>query len=601
MDAWLTVLDQAVAEKSLSASARDNMRRWLEEPSYAPYRELLIDHIRRADWKTLDDVFWTIIPFGTGGRRGRMYPIGTNAINDRTIGESAQGVADYVLSQWNKPEPPSCAIAYDTRHRSRHFAELCAGVLVAAGLRIYFLDEFRSTPQLSFLVRHTKSSCGIMVTASHNPPSDNAVKVYWSTGGQVLPPHDQGIIDRVMAVREIRCQPFLEALRDGKIIICTREIDQAYQQAVLRERFEGPRQLRVLYSPLHGVGAASVVPILKADGFEDVAVFEPHATPDGDFPNVPGRSANPENPAVFDAIIQQARQEGFDLALATDPDCDRLGCAAPVTAERTGPWKPLTGNQIGALLTDFVLSQRKRLNTLTPEHYVVKTLVTTELIRRIAGSYGVRTVGNLHVGFKWIGGIMDQLGPDQFVLGTEESHGYLVGSYARDKDGAVAAMLLAELAAELRAQGQTLHEKLYELYRKYGCHVERLLNVHMEGSEGMQRMERLMQSLRDSPPARLGGEPIVAVCDYKRLIRTRRDGSQHPLDAPRGNMIVLELDDQGNAVAVRPSGTEPKVKIYYFAYAPPEQSYNVPATVAQLQKRIDSWEQDLKQLIALQA
>ncbi|GIW92004.1 MAG: phosphomannomutase [Pirellulaceae bacterium] len=598
MDAVIAALEQAVAEGRLSAGAGENIRRWLEDARYAPYRDQVVAHIERGDWKTLDDVFWTIIPFGTGGRRGRMYPIGSNAINDRTIGESAQGVADYILSQFTGDGPPSAAIAYDTRHRSRHFAELCAGVLAAAGFRVYFLDDYRSTPQLSFLVRYRNCHCGIMVTASHNPPSDNAVKVYWSTGGQVLPPHDKAIIERVMQVKEIRSVPFDEALRQGRVVICTDEVDRAYQAAVLEQRFEGPRQLRILYSPLHGVGAASVVPILKADGFDEVQVYEPHAKPDGDFPNVPGHSANPENPAVFDAMIDQARRDGFDLVLATDPDCDRLGCAAPVTADSTGPWAPLTGNQIGALLADFVLAQRSRRNTLSPEHYVVKTLVTTELIRRIADAYQVRTVGNLHVGFKWIGGVMDQLGPELFVLGTEESHGYLVGSYARDKDGAVAAMLLAELAAALRSQGKTLHERLYELYRQHGCHVERLMNVQMEGSEGMQRMAQLMESLRQSPPATLGGMPVVAVEDYQSLVCRNRDGSQQPLDAPRGNMVILRLETPGNAVAVRPSGTEPKVKFYFFAWAAPCESANVPDACARLESRIAAWQQDVRQLVA---
>lgn len=597
-EAYLQEIEQAVAEKHLSPSAAANLRRWLTEPRYAAYQADVIHHIQAKLWKTLDDVFWTIIPFGTGGRRGRMYPIGCNAINDRTIGESAQGLADYVLSLRQGETPLLCAIAYDTRHGSRHFAELCAGIMAAAGFTVYFLDGFRSTPELSFLVRHQHCHCGIMVTASHNPPSDNAVKVYWSTGGQVLPPHDKGIIDRVMAVEDIRWMPFDEAVRQGRVVVCTAETDRAYQQAVLNQRVEGPRTLRILYSPLHGVGSASVLPILQADGFTDVHVYQPHAEPDGNFPNVPGHSANPENPEVFTDMVEFAQNQRFDLVLATDPDCDRLGCAAPLTTDPRGPWAPLTGNQIGALLADFLLRHRQKQGTLSPQHYVVKTLVTTELIRRIADQYQVRTVGNLHVGFKWIAKAMDDLGPDLFVFGTEESHGYLVGQYARDKDGAVAAMLLAELAAELRDQGKSLHQRLDELYRRHGCHIERQVNIQMEGSEGMRRMASLMDRLRQHPPAELAGMPVLAVRDYQTLTRRRRDGGTEKLQAPSGNMIVLELDFLGNAIAVRPSGTEPKVKFYFFAYAPPEQSTDLASARHVLASRISQWSEELQRFAA---
>jgi len=598
VSALIAAVESAVSQGNLSSSAAENIKRWLTESRYAPYRDEVARHVRDGLWSVLDNVFWTIIPFGTGGRRGRMYPIGCNAINDRTIAESAQGLADYVLSQHNGQQDLGCAIAYDTRHRSRHFAELCAGVMAAAGFRVYFLDDYRSTPELSFLVRHRRCACGIMVTASHNPPSDNAVKVYWATGGQVLPPHDRGIIDRVMAVQDITAMDFNLGVQQGRIVPCTAQTDEAYRQAVLRQRIDGPRDLRVLYSPLHGVGAASVLPILKADGFNQVSLYAPHAEPNGDFPNVPNHSANPENPAVFDSIIDQARQAGFHLILATDPDCDRLGCAAPLTADPRGPWAPLTGNQIGALLADFVLRHRQRSGRLSSQHYVVKTLVTTDLIRRIAEHYGVRVIGNLHVGFKWIGGVMDDLGPEEFVLGVEESHGYLAGDYARDKDGAVAAMLLAELAAELRAEQKSLHDKLAELNRAYGCHWERLQSVEMEGHRGMQQMADLMNYLRNSPPSQLAGMPIRAVCDYEQLVRRRRDGVSEPLQARKGNMVVLEFDEPGNSIAVRPSGTEPKVKLYYFAYTPPEQSQDLPAARSRLDARITAWMNDFRNILA---
>ena len=252
----LHAVESAVAASNLSQTAAENVKAWLTEDRYSEYRDAVVEHIQGEMWQVLDDAFWTIIPFGTGGRRGRMYPIGSNAINDRTIGESAQGLADYVVDYCAAKQDLSCAIAYDTRHKSRHFTELCAGIMVAAGFKVYLLDDYRATPQLSFAVRKKNCDCGIMVTASHNPPSDNAVKVYWSSGSQVLPPHDKAIIDRVMTCQEIRVTPFAQAVADGRVEVVTEEIDKAYTDAAAACGFAGAREARILYSPLHGVGAA---------------------------------------------------------------------------------------------------------------------------------------------------------------------------------------------------------------------------------------------------------------------------------------------------------------------------------------------------------
>jgi phosphoglucomutase/phosphomannomutase len=559
----------------------------------------------------LDDVFWTVIPFGTGGRRGRMYPIGTNAINDRTIGESAQGLAEYVreasvgqvsnlsgdrrVSNLSGDQQElSCAIAYDTRHRSPHFARLCAEIMVAAGFRVYFLQGFRSTPELSFAVRFKKCSCGIMVTASHNPPSDNAVKVYWSTGGQVLPPHDKRIIERVMNVDRIERTPWDQALAAGQIVCCEEEVDAAFVGAVSRLSTPGPRDLGVVYSPLHGVGASAVVPVLQKCGFGQVQVYRPHAEPDGDFPNVPQHVANPENPGIFDDIAAYAASTGADLVVASDPDCDRIGCSAPLSASRDAPWRTLTGNQIGALLADYILETRQRAGQLSPQHFVVETLVTTRLVRRIAESYGVRVIDNLLVGFKWIAGAIDENGPDRFVFGTEESHGYLAGTHVRDKDGAAAALLLCELAARLKAAGKTLHEKLDDLMWQHGAHVERTVSVAMPGSEGMAAMEEVMGRLRESPPKKLDEADVVCVRDFASLTAITSGGRRQPLAGAKGDLVMLDLDLDGNYVAVRPSGTEPKIKLYMFAFEPAEQLANLETATEMLAERLDAIEQDLR-------
>ena len=621
MSDLISQLEAAAASGKLTPAAAANIRTWLTEPPYAEYAPQVAEHINAGKWKELDDVFWTVIPFGTGGRRGRMYPIGSNAINDRTIGESAQGLATYVASTLTRSVSvgPSCAIAYDTRHNSRHFAELCAGIMVANGFSVYFLDDYRSTPELSFLVRYKECACGIMVTASHNPPSDNAVKVYWSTGGQIVPPHDKAIVECVMNVQEIRTADFAQSVASGKVILCTEEVDRAYQAALAQQQFDGPGDLDIIYTPLHGVGAASVVPALHADGFKSVEVYAPHAQKSGDFPNVPGHVSNPENPEVFSRPISLAMSRGADLIMATDPDCDRMGAAAPLTIPKPNPaqvaaaakgaatlatmpmtrWNTLTGNQLGALLADYVCEQRNKRGELTKEHYLVTTLVTTKMIRRIGESYGVRVFDNLHVGFKWIGQQMDVAGPGKFLFGCEESHGYLVGQYARDKDGAVACMLLAELAAKLKAAGKTLHEKLDALYWQHGYHGEQLLNQTMTGSAGMARMKTLMQNFRSSPPTSLAGIPVKQIRDYASLTITSVGGAKTDtadyLDATKADMVILDLAEEGNYIAVRPSGTEPKVKFYMFTFVPAEQLHSLDATKGEMTELMEVFERELKE------
>ncbi len=598
----LAQLDAAAAKKQLSPSAVQNLRIWLTQPCLRDYVPQIAENLQAENWRELEDAFWTTIPFGTGGRRGRMFPFGCNAINDRTIGESAQGLADYVKQQAAadpQRDPKrglSCAVAYDTRHRSRHFAELCSEIMAAAGFTVYFLDGYRSTPELSFAVRHKRCDCGIMVTASHNPPSDNAVKVYGPSGGQFVPPHDSASIKAMEQVTWIERTPFDEAMAAGIIIYCQEEVDAAFIKAVLAQSLAGPRNLKILYSPLHGVGASAVCPVLSEAGFRNVEIFGPHAEPSGDFPNVPKHVANPENAAVFDAMIRHAEQSGAELILATDPDCDRLGCAVRTSLDADAPWTTLTGNQLGSLLVDYLLAARRAAGTLTPRHYVVKTLVTTELIRRIADRYGVETAGNLHVGFKWIGAEIDARGPDYFVFGAEESYGFLAGGHVRDKDGAVASLLTAEMAARLKAEGKTLAQRLDELMLEYGCFAESQINIQMPGEKGMDDMRNLMARLRSAPPHRLGGMAIAQVRDYQSGTVKKASGAVLPLDAPKGDLVVFDLETEGNYLAIRPSGTEPKVKIYLFAYDPPAAIVDIASTKAVLAERLRTLGDDFRAL-----
>ena len=352
-------LARAEAAGRLSGTAATNIRRWLTEAPFARYRVRLLEDIERGSWPELDDAFYTVLEFGTGGRRGKMYPVGTNVLNERTIAESARGLADYVTAKKGPHTPRSCVVARDTRHHSAEFAELCAGVMAAAGFRVFLFRDYRSTPLLSFAVRHLHCDAGIMITASHNPPSDNGFKCYAANGGQVIPPDDRGIIRCVEAAsdREIPQKSLEEGLADGSIVWAGPELDDTYIASVISESVSHARDLSIVYTPLHGVGETSVAAVLRTAGFTRVHVLESQRTPDGDFPTVPGRVANPEYPRTLEAAIEEARARGDDLVIASDPDADRIGVAVPAEGDPRGEWTTLDGNQIGVLLAAFVMKE----------------------------------------------------------------------------------------------------------------------------------------------------------------------------------------------------------------------------------------------------
>ena len=566
-DGWIEQVSKATQDGRLSAASASNIERWLSEPPFAAYRGLLTEQIEAGNWKSLDDAFYKVIEFGTGGRRGRMFPVGTNVLNARTIAESARGLADYVIEQKGPDASLSCAIARDPRHNSPEFAEICARVLAAAGFTVHLFEEPRSTPLLSFAVRHLGCDCGIMITASHNPPSDNGFKCYDRHGNQVVPPDDAGIIAEVKAASD-RIIPELDlddARARGLIQPGGSEVDAAYIAAVVSESVARPREIGIVYTPLHGVGVTSVAAALKADGFEGVEVLDSQAEPDGAFPNVPGHVSNPEIPETMDAAIERARQIGADLVIASDPDADRIGVAVPVQGDPSGEWTTLTGNQIGAILSAFVMKTTKAAGRLRSDHYLVTTLVTSQMARALADREGVRVVDNLLVGFKWIGKAIDAEGPVGFLFGFEESHGYLKGDHVRDKDAGVAGMLFAELAAFAKAGQQTVLEYLDDLYVDVGHYDERLINKTMAGREGAAQIEALMRAFRESPPRSIAGLDVLDVHDYQNQLIRKSDGTTAPLDGPVGDLLIFHLDAPGVRFAARPSGTEPKIKFYLFA------------------------------------
>jgi phosphoglucomutase len=596
----LATIDTAVAAKKLSADTAANARRWLSETGFAQYQPSVVELVDKADWARLEALFWEEIPFGTGGRRGTMAEFGSATINDRTIAESAQGIVTY-LTQVKARSLGSAVIAYDTRRRSREFARLVACVFAKQGVRAFLFESHRSTPELSFAVRHLKCSAGVMISASHNPPADNGVKAYWSTGAQVLPPHDAGIIAGVERANEIPIADFDQAIAKGDIELVGEGVDEAYTRAVVGLSLSTMRDISALYSPLHGVGETSVFRVLSEAGFEGIEIFEPHRAPDGAFPNVPQHLPNPERAQVFEPLIESARQKGHALLLATDPDADRLGAAVRSAA---GDYVHLSGNQIAALLTDYILRKRKTRGTLGPQHYIVETLVTTPLVAAIARSFKVRAIDNLLVGFKYIAQTMDREGAERFVFGCEESLGYLAGSYARDKDASIAALYLCEAAAELKRQNKTLLDRLDELYLVHGYHAESQKSETCQGAQGRALIGRLMAEFAANPPAALAGIEFRRVRDYKnheiRSLPVNLRSEEMP--SPDGDLMIFETaaGDHEFSFAARPSGTEPKIKFYFFARtACPDPALladvkaQTAARLRELQEALSAWVQQV--------
>ncbi|MBI1348383.1 phospho-sugar mutase [bacterium] len=570
--AWV----QSEGVKRLNTSTRDNIAHWLTQPGYKEFWPALIDLIEAHDDRELTRLFWERIPFGTGGRRGPMADLGSATINRRTIAESAWGLAHYVLSQTNTSTEPAAprkvAIAFDSRLRSEEFAQLTACVFAAAGFHVWLFATPHATPQLSYAVRELVCDCGVMISASHNPPSDNGFKAYGSNGVQVLPPHDTGIITYVDQAAEIPIAEYDAAVAAGQIQTIGADLDDRYISTLCQLSYSKAREIRLLYTPLHGVGEASVYRVLKESGFAEVEIFEPQRTPDGLFPHVPDHLPNPERTAVFGPAIMYAEKAGHDLILASDPDADRLAVAVRT---REGRYACLNGNQLGALLTDFVLS--KADDATRSQGLVLETLVTTPLIAAIARAYRVKVIDDLPVGFKHIGSTMEELPQSHLLFAAEESLGYLAGNYCRDKDASVGALYTAELAAELKSQGKTLLDQLQVLYRKHGWYREAQTSQVCPGPEGAAKIAAAIARFRNTPPSTLGDAKVQRIRDFGRQeIRSapafQRTGR---LTTHAGDLIFADVTYDGvfGQVALRPSGTEPKIKCYFFTQSPPEMPF----------------------------
>jgi len=592
---------------NVSAKYIDSALKWLElwltdDPfkDYVPQIEYLIES---GKWDFLLDSFYQVIPFGTGGRRG-LVGIGPNRINPWTIQASAQGHSQYLIKQFgDEAQKRGVVLAFDVRRYTQQglydntrpnpvmnldglqLATAAAAVYAANGMKVYMFESVRTTPELSFAIRHLNAISGDMFSASHNLPTDNGKKVYDRFGGQLIPPDDQALVKEVTQnVREIKTISIAAAEAEGLVEHIGDKVDNAYFAAVCPVSLSAARGLKIIYSPLHGTGLTSVYPVLKKLGF-DVTLDPQTSGLSGAFENVTFNIPNPEVVQSFDSSLPYAEKVDADILISTDPDADRIG----VMLKHQGAWQFLTGNEIGIILTNYAISKYAAKGRLNPGCVIIKTEVTTSLIEEIARANGVQCIGNLLVGFKYIADMMNKIEKegriDDFIFGVEESHGYLTGNYARDKDAAPAAVWLAEHAAELKKQQKTLLDDLNDIYANYGyCH-NYLTEIRLLGAKGMEQIARIMDHLRETRIESFGGFEV-----NQKFDRWQGDPQPHlsQTDTSARNMLVYQLanlpETAGLRVTVRPSGTEPKIKMYFEVVGKP---CSVPKLTDEKKKIVD--------------
>ena len=526
---------------------------WMNNPYFDDETKQELKAIQN-DEKEIEDRFYKELEFGTGGLRG-VIGYGTNRINKYTVRKATFGLCNYILKKCKEDgQKRGVVIAYDSRHKSKEFCIEAAKTLAACGIKAYIYDSLRSTPQLSFSVRYLNCVAGIVITASHNPPEYNGYKVYWSDGGQVCPDIANEIIQEVNKIEDYSKIPTTK-LGDNLIQVLNKDIDNAFINEVKKQIINQDvidrvgDKIKIIYTPIHGTGNIPVREVLKQSGFKNVEVVKEQELPDSNFSTV--EYPNPEEKAVFEIAIEMAKESGADIILGTDPDCDRVGV---VVKNNEGEYVVLNGNQVGSLLVDYVISNNKEKisNVLNPT--IVKTIVTSELGAKIAKENGVDCIDTL-TGFKFIGEKINQFEQNKdrtFVMGYEESYGYLVGTHARDKDGVVSSLLICEMAAYYYDKGMTLYEGLQEVYKKYGYYKEELKSITLKGIDGMKQIQNIMDYFRNSDIQTIADIKVAEVRDYKKGIN----------DLPKSDVLKFILEDE-SWIAVRPSGTEPKIKFYF--------------------------------------
>jgi phosphoglucomutase len=546
--------------------------------------------IASSDKSQLIECFYRDLEFGTGGLRGIMGT-GSNRINKYTIGMATQGLANY-LKKTYPGEQVKVAIAHDSRNNSPFFAQTTADVFSANGFKVYFFDALRPTPELSFAIRHLGCQSGVVITASHNPKEYNGYKAYWNDGAQMIAPHDKNTITEVGNIKSIDDVKFTP--NNSLIEKISKEVDEPYLEAIKAgslspDIIKRQKDLKIVFSPIHGTGITLVPEILKRMGFENVTIVDEQATPDGNFPTVV--YPNPEEAEAMSIALKKAKAIDADLVMATDPDADRVGIAVK---NDKGEFQLLNGNQTGALLVYYLLEQWKNNGKLDGKQFVVKTIVTTDLIAKIADGYKVKCYETL-TGFKFIAALIRELeGKETFIGGGEESYGYLVGDAVRDKDAIASCAFIAEMTAFAKDKGMSLFQMLNEMYLKFGYYKEHLISLTKKGIKGQEEIKQMMDDLRANPPKTINGSKLLKLADYTLL--EERDfvtGKTSKLDYPKSDVMQFFTED-GSKISARPSGTEPKIKFYFSVTTPVKNAEELKNAEGLLMKRIDGIIADMK-------
>lgn len=550
------------AEGKISKNAFENLEKWLLNEKYQSFHKEILSFINDENWQELEDSFFKVLEFGTAGRRGKVG-VGSNRINLITISESAQALADYLKEL--KIENRSVVIGWDVRNSSSELSKRCAEILAANDIRVFYFDSPRSTPELSFTVRDLKASAGIVISASHNPPEDNGIKIYWSDGAQVSSPHDKNLMKIAQNVGNFTVGDFSDFVKNGNIEILGEKNDQNYIDINVKLSLSKERNVRIIFSPIHGTGSTNLLKTLKNAGFKNIELVEEQMEFDGSFSTLIDRKPNPENFSANKLAILRLKKSQADIALTTDPDADRI-CV--MSLEKNGEVRVFSGNQTAILVADYILSKNQKLKNKYAELYfgqrdfICKSFVTTDMLNVLAEKYDVKIYDDLMVGFKFIGKKIlqkESLG-EKFLVGFEESLGGLVGDQTRDKDAATIGLMISELAAELKLKNQTLGEKLDQIYAKNGYFVEKTESVEFVGAECFEKMQEIMRKIQ-SGDIDFGASRIR---DFQNLIE--KDFVKNSIQSfemlEGGNAVSFEFGEKMKRITIRPSGTEPKMKIY---------------------------------------
>jgi phosphoglucomutase len=533
----------------------DKAKQWLTS-TFDAETQKEINELITNDSNDLTDRFYKDMEFGTGGMRGVMGA-GTNRINKYTLGRATQGLSNYLIENIKKDQN-SVVIAYDCRHNSKKFAKIVADVLSANNIKVFLFEDLRATPELSFAVRHLNCDAGIVLTASHNPPEYNGYKVYWSDGGQIVPPHDHGIIKKVNSLdfSEINFEA-----NENLIEIIGKEVDDAFIDAsVINGSLSDTidrKNLKIVFTPLHGTSIVSVPDALAKAGYTDVHIVEEQRVPNGDFPTV--KSPNPEEPEALQMATDLADKIGADIVIGTDPDCDRLGVAIRDT---NGNMKLMNGNQTMVVMTNFLLKKWKEEKKINGKQFIGSTIVSTELVNDVAANYNVETKVGL-TGFKWIAKMVKDFPELDFIGGGEESFGYMVGGFVRDKDAVTATLLACEVAAYAKQEGSSFYEELLAIYMEHKFYKEHLISITKKGMDGAAEIQKMLSDMRNNPLTEIDGEKIESLSDYQASTRKNLiTGKSTKINLPKSNVLIYQTES-GTRIAARPSGTEPKIKFYF--------------------------------------